>query len=496
VQDDWEMARRLTLNIGLRYTLNFPSTERDNQGAVFNLATQKLQYLGQDGFPRSARELHLLNLGPRFGVAYGFGERTVVRAGYGLIWIEQAGITTPFTVPQFPFVQTVGQRSLDGITPAFLLSSGPIVERIPLTEDAGLGQGVFSVDRTLGSGYAQQWNLALQHQVTSNLVLEIAYAGSKITRVGIPDTNLNQLTAEQLRLGNTLLERVANPYYGLMPVSSSLGDPTISRAQLLKPFPRFTTVSLFRNNTGSTNYHALQLKAERHFAGGLFFLASYTRSKLLDDASSVFDAAILTGPIANYPVADSFNRRRERDVSSGDIPSVLAVSCTYTLPFGAGRHFRVGGWISRLIEDWEVAAIVAAQSGLPLSVVQSTNLNAFAGFGTQRPNRIADPTLPAHQRTTQRFFNTAAFQIAPQFSLGTSSRNPVRGPGYRSADVALIKRTQLYESVLIEFRAEIFNLTNTPPLGAPNTMLGSPGFGTITSAGDPRVLQFGLKLGF
>ncbi|MGH9799147.1 MAG: TonB-dependent receptor domain-containing protein, partial [Blastocatellia bacterium] len=306
-QDDWKLNSRLTINAGVRHTLNFPSTEADDQGAVFNLQTQRLDYLGRDGFPRSARELHKLNFAPRVGLAYRFTNRTVVRTGYGLIWQEQAGLTTPFTIPQFPFVQTVTQRTLDNIAPALVLSGGPSVAPIQPTPDTGLGQGVFSVDRKLGSGYAQQWNLAIQREISTNIVFEIAYAGNKGTHIGIPDVNINQLTAEQLKLGAGLLERVANPYFGQIPRSSSLGDQTIPRAQLLKPFPRFTTVSLYRNNVGNTNYHSLQLKLEQRLAKGLSYLLGYTRSKLIDEASSVFDASILTGPVANFPVADSFN---------------------------------------------------------------------------------------------------------------------------------------------------------------------------------------------
>ena len=158
IQDDWRLSDRVTANAGLRYTLNFPSTEENDQVAVFNLETEQLEYLGRDGRPRAARELHKLNFGPRLGVVGRLTDKTVVRTGYGLVWIEMAGITTPFTTPVFPFLQTVSQRTLDNIAPAFTLASGPNVQPIPLTPDAGLGQGVFSVDRDLGSGYVQQWN--------------------------------------------------------------------------------------------------------------------------------------------------------------------------------------------------------------------------------------------------------------------------------------------------------------------------------------------------
>ena len=125
----------------------------------------------------------------------------VVRAGYGLVWIEQAGITTPFTTPSFPFLQSVSQRTLDNVTPAFVLSNGPTVLPVPLTPDAGLGQGVFAVDSDLGSGYVQQWNAAFQRSLSDDISIEVAYVGSQITNVGVPDANINQLTVDQLAMG-------------------------------------------------------------------------------------------------------------------------------------------------------------------------------------------------------------------------------------------------------------------------------------------------------
>jgi len=495
VQDDWRVSDRLTVNAGVRYTLNFPSTELDNQSAVFNLETQQLEYAGQNGSPRAARELHKLNFGPRLGVVDRLDDKTVVSSGYGLVWIEMAGITTPFTTPVFPFLQTVSQRTLDNIVPAFALANGPTVDSIPLTPEAGLGQGVFSVDRDLASGYVQKWNVSLQRQLTHTIVAEVAYLGSKITRVGIPDTNLNQLTVEQLAQGTSLLQRVPNPFFGTIPRSSSLGDPTISRAQLLKPYPEYTTVSLYRNNVGTTIYNGFSARVEQRFTGGLLYLVSYTRSKLLDDASSVFDASILTGPVANYPVADSYNRHLERDYSTGDIPHVFVASAVWEIPVGANRRIRMAGVLGAIVNDWTLSGILTLQSGVPIAVTQATNNNAFAGFGTQRPNLTGDPTLPSDERTTSRWFDTSAFSTAPQFTLGSSSRNPVRGPGFRNADLALMRHVPIAGKEL-EFRAEAFNLTNTPFLGAPNGTFGSAAFGTIISAGDPRVIQLAVKFIF
>ena len=479
VQDDWRLSDRVTLNAGVRYTLNFPSTEQGDQAAVFNLESRQLEYLGRDGRPRAARQLHKLNFGPRLGVVGRVTDRTVARAGYGMVWIEQAGITTPFTTPVFPFLQTVSQRTLDNLVPAFTLARGPSVQPIPLTPDAGLGQGVFSVDRDLGSGYVQQWNTSLQRELTGNISVEVAYTGSKIIRVGVPDSNLNQLSVDQLALGAALQQRVPNPYFGLVPRSSSLGDPTIPVAQLLKPYPQYTTVSLYRNNVGTTIYHGAYVKLEQRLSHGLSYLVSYTRSKLVDDASSVFDASILTGPVANFPVADSFNRGLERDDSTGDLPHVFVTSAVWDGPWGL-----------------TLTGILTLQSGVPIAIAQTTNNNAFAGFGTQRPDLVGEPELPADERSVSRWFNTGAFAAAAPFTIGSSSRNPVRGPGYRNLDLAVIRRVPLSGSRGLELRGEVFNATNTPPLGAPNTTVGSAAFGTITSAGDPRVVQLALKFVF
>ncbi|MGA9719320.1 MAG: TonB-dependent receptor, partial [Acidobacteriaceae bacterium] len=296
LQDDWKAMPKLTMNIGARWTLHHPSTEKNNQGAVFNLATQQLDYLGRNGYPNTARELHWDNVAPRVGLTYLLTPKTVVRTGFGIVFIDQSGITTPFTTPQFPFIQNVQQKTQDSVNAAFPLANGPTVAPIPLTPDAGLGQSVYTADRAAGSGYVEQWNLAVQRAITQNLSFDVAYVGSHIVHVGIPDSNLNQLTVDQLEDGSSLLKQVPNPYYGELPASSPIGGKTVAAAQLLKPYPRFQNVAIYRHNSGTTNYNALEAKVEQRTSHGLTLLFSYTYSKLIDDASSVFSSTVLSSP--------------------------------------------------------------------------------------------------------------------------------------------------------------------------------------------------------
>src|SRR5262245_27187943 len=491
IQDDWKISERLTINPGLRYTLNFPSTEINGQTAVFNLQTQKLEYPGT----KPVRPLKKDNFGPRIGAVYQLTDRTILSSGYGKIWIEMAGITTPFTTPTFPFLQDVSLRTLDNISPAFVLSKGPTVTPVAPTPDAGLGQGVFTVDPDLGSGYAQQWNVSVQRELTTNTVVEVSYLGSKISNIGIPDSNINQLTEEQLKLGATLLERVSNPFFGIVPRSSSIGDPTITRAQLMKPFPEYTAVSFYRNNVGTTNYQGLSFSIRQRTSRGLTYSAAYTRSKLTDIASSVFDASILTGPLTNAAVADSHNLERDRDYSTGDIPHYFGASVVWDLPIGAGRAKNPGGVLGALAKDWSVATVMTLQSGVPVAVTQANSLG-YAGFTTQRPNLVGDPTLPGDERTPAHWFNTSAFALANQFTIGSASRNPVRGPSYRDVDLAVMRRVGVGRERAIELRLEVFNLLNTANFGAPASQFGPASFGTITTALDPRVVQLAAKFWF
>ena len=197
----------------------------------------------------------------------------------------------------------------------------------------------------------------------------------------------------------------------------------MTRAQLLKPYPEYTAVSFYRNNVGVTNYHGVAFSLRQRLSRGLTYSAAYTYSTLKDTASSVFDASILTGPLTNAAVADSHNLDRDYDYSTGDIPHYFGGSIVWDLPIGEGRAKQPRGIVGLLAKDWSIATVVTLQSGVPVAVTQANSLG-YAGFTTQRPNLVGDPTLPADERRPERWFNTAAFDVAPQFTLGSASRNP------------------------------------------------------------------------
>ncbi len=455
--DDYKVSPRLTLNLGTRYTLNFPSTEAHNQTAIFNLRTEVLD------FPHTGRELSLTDFGPRAGLAYRVNDSLVIRSGYGLVVFEQTGITSPFTLPQFPFVQTLIQQSPDNIAPAFLLANGPSVQPTAPNPNSGLGQGVFGTDRKVGSGYSQQWNFTIQKTFRNDFNLELGYLGSKNTHLGLPESNLNQLPAADLALGAALTGTVQ---------------------QSLRPYPRFTNVVLFRDNVGDSEYEAVQAKLEKRLSRGLTFTFAYTFSKLIDDASTYFSQTIFTGPtLTTIGAADANNRKLERDVSSGDIPRVFSAGWVYQVP----KWWRISGW--------EIAGLVRIQSGDAVPVTQAlNNLSAF-GYAVQRPNRIANPNDYA-TRSASQWFNKSAFTAVGRYTIGNSSRNPVRGPGLQNADVMIGKTFRVTERLGLEFRAEAFNVSNTPPLNDPNGSFGSAAFGTISSAGNPRDFEFAAKFRF
>jgi hypothetical protein len=246
----------------------------------------------------------------------------------------------------------------------------------------------------------------------------------------------------------------------------------------------------------------LQARFQQRLARGFSTLASYTWSKSIDDASNFFSSA----GDPNFP-QNSYNVAAERGRSNFDVRHRLSVSYSYAFPLVEGRQYfgSNNGWLSEVLNGvltgWQTSGIVTLQSGRPFTVALLSEIDnsgtgrSILGFGANdRPNLVGNPELS--NPTTTQWFNTAAFVFPAPGTFGNAGRNILDGPGYQTVNLSLMKNTALSERVNLQFRAEAFNLLNHPNFNLPDNFLGSPTFGRITSARDPRHIQFGLKLLF
>jgi hypothetical protein len=519
VQDDWKVLRKLTLNLGLRYDLDIPRTERFNRLQTFDplvpspLAARTgiaglrggVVFTGVDGSSRRQFEPQWHNFNPRFGFAYQATARTVVRGGFGIFYaptLRGAGATVGST----GFGATTNYAgSPDGLTPAFYLSNPfPNGLNLPAGSSQGVLTGIGSSFESPMTGdnivpYTESWNLDVQRQLPGSVLLDVAYVGSHgvhLNMGGEATININQLTPDVIALGSKLQQSVANPFYKIITTGPE-ASATVPLAYLLTPFPQFTEVDNMFPTGGYSLYHALQVKVEKRLSHGLSTLVSFTGQKSIDDFSILSNVGNSTGGIQNI-----YNGHAERAVSSNDRSRRLVISGTYRLPIGRGqalgRHWNRA--IDALIGGWQMNGIYTYQTGFPLSVTaQNTCTNC--GINTLRPNNNGQSAKldgPVSQRLKQ-YFNTSVFTQPTPFTLGNAPRTlpDVRAPSSENIDFSLFKMFHPMERMTVVFRAEAFNILNQVVFGMPNVSLNSNQFGVISSqANSPRAVQFGLKVLF
>jgi hypothetical protein len=337
----------------------------------------------------------------------------------------------------------------------------------------------------------------VQQQVLGNVLLEMAYSANRSTHLISGGYDLNQLDPQYYAFGLALQDQVPNPFAGRVP--GSLGGATISRAQALRPYPYYNTITVRNPHQGFSEYHALLLSAEKRLTDGFVLLGSYTFAKLTSDSVVV---PINFGPVEQVTTVGyqdgKFNRRAERSLDPTDVRHRLVVSGVYELPFGAGKRWLTDGVGSHIVGGWQINSVATFQGGLPLIIRGANN------FRADRPNYLGDGAL--EDPTAERWFNTDAFVNPPNFELGNVGRTlaDARTPGVFNIDLSLLKLVTLRGRVKLQLRAEAFNVTNHVNLGMPNTTFqaGADGrnvnsnFGRITSARDARILQFGARLVF
>ena len=457
VQDEWRMRPNLTVSIGLRYEFFNAFHEIFGRDLPFNVQTCNgyCSYGSEFLFPPTG------NLEPRVAVVWSperLHGRTVIRSGWGMYKGEgQLGDTK---LPSDNFTQNgykLSSADSPGLSyPVTVLSSNATVPAAPR-----------DLQRIMANPTVLQWGLQVQSELGAGLILDTGYIGNH---------GYHQFLRSDVN--------VINPLAGLRPLSS------------------FGQIDA-KLYDGNETFNAWQTSLKRQLSSGWLLAANYMWSHSLNDGSG--------GGDAEYP-QNVACRRCEKASSSQDIRHTFTVNSVYRLPFGPGQRFlKSGGLMSTLFGGWQLSEIATARSGDALNIVISRtasavpdgNANPQAGTTTQRPNLVPGVSFtPAGGSTIQSWITPAAFSIPASGTFGNLGRNVFRGPSHWQADVALVKTFPVIEWVSLDFRAEAFNIFNHPQFGDPNTVFGTPSFGSITSTvntgatgnGTARSYQFSLRL--
>ena len=343
-----------------------------------------------------------------------------------------------------------------------------------------LGRAITFANPNAKSQYSGRWQIAIQRELGKNSVLEVGYMGNQAVRLpvdlaadGVPLQYLSKSPFRDQATINNLTGNVTNPMAGLIP-GTTLNGSLVARNQLLRPFPHFTSVTDQRMNDGSSHYHAMQVRLERRFAGGLQFMGNYQWSKLLERRSRLND----------------LDPALEKRVAAEDRTHRFVASTTYDLPFGRNRKFLSGanGVVNQVVGGWNVNAIVTFQPGTPLGWGNVIYLGGALAVQAHNPDRTFDTT---------RFNRVVAEQL--DWNVGTfpTRFSNARADGVNQLDFSIIKAFPIRERLHLTYRCEFFNATNTPIFLAPQLAPTNSNFGLITGqANQPRRLQMALRLVF
>jgi hypothetical protein len=518
-QDDWKVTPTLTVNLGLRYDVDFPLTERFNRSlsgfdfsaslpfaqaaiaaytahpipevpvANFHIAGQII-YPGINGASRNLWNTDLNNFAPRIGIAWQVRPNTVIRTGYGIFY-EPSGADRSVAIQSGFSRRTALTATVDNGAHFIADMTNPFPNGILQPAGAssgyqlGLGTSLSFFNPNLHSGYNQRWSFGVQRQLPYRMMVDLSYVGNRAVGLPlaqqydpIPAQYLSTLPSRDQAQINYLSQAVTNPFYQLPGwEGAGLQSTTTSRSQLLRPIPQLTSLTS-TDNGGFSWYHSMQLRVEKRFSRGFTLDASYTWSKFMEAVTKLNDTDL----------------RPSRVVSTLDRPEILAISGIYELPFGKGKQWlNRGGFIERGLGGWQIQMIYQAQSGQPIDFPDL--------FFYGNPDNIK---LSSSQRSVEEWFNVnAGFQRDPAQQPGNHIRTfPLRFDGIRSSGVnnlnaSMIKNFRVREGINLQFRAEAVDVTNAAVFATPNTTPSSTAFGQVTAmrnSGTQRRITFVGKL--
>jgi outer membrane receptor protein involved in Fe transport len=448
-QDDWKITPSLTLNYGVRYEVfyGYPYTEVYDRQANFLPDRADVFVVNTPDLPeRSGTTTDFNNFGPRIGLAYKIGNQTVIRAAYGIFY--QA--------------ESIPETNLPGVNPPFNGSAQFANDRANFAAARRFSQGfplapslvfptagaaLFSIEREFDIPYASQWNFGIQRQLPKDMLLTANYVGTKGTGL-ILAPNINQPA------------------------------PGPGAVNPRRRFPGFGNINHVQSS-GSSNYHSMQLTAEKRLSGNLGFSVAYTFAKAIENGGFIGGRQ------------DINDLRAQRGRGGADQTHRFLTSWHWIPPFGRGQKYLSDspGWVNAVLGGWQLNGINSLYTGLPFTV--NSAINTLNGSGGQRADRIGDGRLPESERTLQRFFDINAFAVPGQYIFGNSGVNILSGPSTVQFDFSAFKRFFLddQQRYRFEFRGEFFNVFNTPQFNTPASNIGNPNAGTISSAGSKTTFQ-------
>ncbi len=551
VQDDWRVTNRFTLNLGLRWEIETPFTDRFDHFARFdprvpnplgertgpNTNGKTLNQYFQDlkgkpllgglvwpstpGYGRGIESADADNFAPRLGFAYRITDKLVMRGGFARIFAVSNVAATPsgVGVPENA-AETRLVATIDGINPNATIDNPYPAGFVTPKFDADGLLGV--VGHAMNAGIVNgptrtpsqwQWNFGFQYEMPDQSIVELAYAGGRGRNLACGHFMCGDQVAEKdfMRLQDAVNGTVPNPFFGIITdPTSALSAPERQLGPLLRQWPQYNGVYIAQPTTQGPNgdtfksaFESFQLSYRKTSAAGLTFQLAYTFSKNLTNADA-FDGGYL-GPTSGY-YQDQVTFKGEKALSGEDVTHRLVVGHVYALPFGRGQRFGAG-WpaaLDKIAGGWEVSGIVNLSSGFPIPPGDS--LNRTGGFPVSwgagnRPNLVGNPCLASDRPRGDRIaqsFNESAFQHAEPFTFGNAPRVlNCRADGIKEYNFAAIKHIAITERFRVDFRAEFFNAFNRPQLNFPNATFGSGSFGRISSQRNfARKIQFGLKVIF
>lgn len=532
VQDNWKATKKLTLNLGMRYDVSIPRTDRHNRQNWFDptiplpLTVPGLGTLHGGEVFASSSQRHIVDtdwsdIQPRFGFAYRLWRLTVIRGGYGIYYSQpRSGATgvAPYGSQGFnQYTSAITTYNNDGATPYLRLSNPypngliqPPGNSLGVMNDVGYGANG-PLRNMIATPYEQSWSFGVEHQVPWNVLVDVIYAGKKGTHLYFSGANyINHLGPEiegySSNQINNLTTMVNNPFAAVITdPNSSLSSPQIEQYYLQLPYPQFPGgVSTDAWPIASSIYHSMQISAEKRYSNGLQFLASWVWSKSIDDASAPDDNTTWLGSFTS--LQDPNKPWLERSLSTFDIPNVFQFSYTWELPVGHGRAFLSGmpTVLDAVLGGWKTTGIWRVAGGRPLafSTYDGTSLPTY---GAQRPNIAGKPKRTGGKDSVwinQYIANPDALVLPPVYTLGDTPRawGAIRTPLAFNTDMAIDKDFSLAamrEGMRLEVRLEAQNALNHPVFGTPDTSIDDPNFGVINyTSNTPRQVQLGAKIVF